>query len=470
MTTTSDLQTRITGAICKKQLFKPGDTLIIGLSGGADSTALLDLLATLPTFPLRLVAAHLNHCLRGADSDADEEFCRALAERYAIPFESRRVDVKAMAAANSLNLEDAGRRARIVFFDELVSAWQAAAVVLAHHADDQAETVLMRLLRGSGMGGLAGMPWRNGRGYVRPLLDITRCEIEAYLAERLLKWREDSSNLDITFLRNRIRHELLPILEQYNPAVRTALAATAGILSEEDALLNALTIQAAGQVCRFSDRAATCDIPLLIAHPLALQRRLIRLVLSRLAGNLEHITHLHLEDILQMTAAPRPNLRISLPHGLVAVKEYDTLVVKTRDETPPEAEEITIPGPGSYRLPGGTTLCIEIAPTHVNPGGTSATVCFDCDRAPFPWHIRTFRPGDRIQPFGMSGRKKVKDIFINEKIPLARRALTPLVFCGSELIWIVGLRTSHLARVDTSSSRIVTAVFQSEAGIAGAVN
>ena len=460
MTRANDLHTRITVIIRTKQLFKPGDTLIIGLSGGADSTALLDLLATLPEFPVHLVAAHLNHCLRGVDSDADEQFCRELAARYDIPFESRRVDVKAVAAKDSLNLEDAGRRARIVFFDDLAVRWQAAAVVLAHHADDQAETVLMRLLRGSGMTGLAGIPWSNGRGYVRPLLEITRIEIEAYLAERHLNWREDTSNRDITFLRNRIRHELLPLLERYNPAVRKTLATTAGILSEEDALLRAQTRQAAEHVCLFSEVTATCNISLLQSYPIALQRRLIRLMLSRLVGNLEHVTHRHLENILQMSRAVRPNLRTNLPQGLVAVKEYDRLVIKALDKTTLEAPEITIPGPGSYRLPDGNLLRIEISLPPVDPGGNPATVYFDGERMPFPWHVRTFCPGDRIQPLGMSGRKKVKDIFIDEKIPLARRALTPLLFCGSELIWIVGLRTSQLARVDSSSSNsIISAVF-----------
>jgi tRNA(Ile)-lysidine synthase len=469
VTTATGLHTRITAAILGKQLFEPGATLIIGLSGGADSTALLDLLATLPAFPLRLVAAHLNHCLRGADSDADEQFCRELAAGYEIPFESRRVDVKAVAAAGSLNLEDAGRRARISFFDELLVTRQAAAVVLAHHADDQAETLLMRLLRGSGMSGLAGMPWRNGRGYIRPMLDISRVDIEAYLAERHLNWREDTSNLDITFLRNRIRHELLPLLERYNPAVRNALATTAGILSEEDALLDAMTKRVAEQICSFSEIDATCNITFLKSHPLALQRRLIRLMLSRLAGNLEYITHRHLENILKMVTAARPNLRTNLPQGLVAIKEYNTLVIKALDETELETAEITIPGPGSYKLPGGARVRIEISPPPVNPAGNPATVFFDSDQMPFPWHVRTFRPGDRIQPLGMSGRKKVKDIFINEKIPLARRALTPLVFCGGELIWIVGLRTSHLARVDTLSSQVVT-VFFSAPGTTGTVN
>jgi len=455
----SHLATRIAETIREQQLFNPGDTLIIGLSGGADSCALLDLLATLPAFPLRLIAAHLNHSLRGPDSDADEQFCRDLAARYRIPFESHRVDVKSVADKKSLNLEDAGRRARIAFFDELHDRWQAAAVVLAHHADDQAETVLMRLLRGSGMSGLSGMPWRNGRGYVRPLLEITRNEIEAYLLERRLSWREDGSNLDTAFLRNRIRHKLLPLLEQYNPAVRQALATTAAIIREEHGLLETLAADAAGQICRFSDGSTECSIPLLNAHPRALQRRIIRLMLSRLAGNLEQITHRHLEHILRMTAAARPNLRINLPRGLVALKEYDRLVIKAADQPGCEAGEIVIPGPGSYRLPDGTEMVIEFTPPPITTDTEARTAYFDPERAPFPWVVRTFRPGDRIQPLGMNGRKKVKNLFIDEKIPLARRALTALLFSGEELIWVVGLRTSQLSRVDTRSAQVVKAVF-----------
>ena len=195
----------------------------MALSGGADSAALLDLLSRLPGYNLHLVAAHLNHSLRGVESDADEEFCRLLAARYAIPFEARRIDVRRVAEESRLNLEDAGRRARIELFDEIRIKYGATAVALAHHGDDQAETVLMRLLRGSGMTGLSGMAYRNARGYVRPLLDITRPDIEQYLRGRGLEWREDASNSDTAYLRNRIRHQLLPLLEEYNPDIRALL-------------------------------------------------------------------------------------------------------------------------------------------------------------------------------------------------------------------------------------------------------
>jgi tRNA(Ile)-lysidine synthase len=181
-------------------------------------------------------------------------------------------------------------------------------------------------------------------------------------------------------------------------------------------------------------------------------------MLSRVAGNLDQISHRHLENILQMLTAPRPNLLVNLPRDLVAIREYDTLVIKTRDDNQRETAEITIPGPGSYQLPDGSCLRIEFSPPPVNPGNSPTTAYFDGDRMPFPWHVRTFRPGDRLQPFGMNGRKKVKDLFIDEKIPRARRTLTPLLFCGHELIWVVGLRTSHPARLDSHSTLIVKAV------------
>ena len=186
------LPARLARIIREQKLFAPGDTIIVALSGGADSTALLDLLSRLPGLSPRLVAAHLNHCLRGPESDRDEEFVRSLAEQYRIPLECRRVDVKEHSRRERHNLEDAGRRARIVFLSELRDSWHATAVALAHHADDQAETVLMRLLRGAGPGGPAGMPYRNGREFIRPLLGVTRAELAAYLAEQGLAWRENS--------------------------------------------------------------------------------------------------------------------------------------------------------------------------------------------------------------------------------------------------------------------------------------
>ncbi|RII30567.1 MAG: tRNA lysidine(34) synthetase TilS [Geobacter sp.] len=483
MTRTSlELSKRIARTIREQRLFEPEDTLIVAISGGADSTALLDLLATLPGFAPRLVAAHVNHCLRGEDSNADEQFARELATRHDLPFESMRIDVKELAAQRGLNLEDAGRRARIAFFEELREKWRATAVALAHHADDQAETVLMRLMRGSGPSGLSGMQYRNDRGFIRPMLDITRAEIENYLKERGLTWREDASNSDGDFLRNRIRHELLPLLEGYNPAIRQRLGITAALLADEDVLLDQLAEKAVMRACSANDQGLACDISLLAAEPAALRRRVFRLALERLAGNLDHFTSRHIKSLELLSDSSRPNATLNLPQGITAIREYGTLLLKRASASSPcanssnkplhpspplqgaagaDPEMRIITGPGVYEIPNGGRLTIStvqaaLADLSHLPADTAV---FDLDQAPFPWHVRTFQPGDRIVPFGMSDSKKVKEIFIEAKIPLARRRQIPLVFSNDTLIWVCGLRTSHLSRVSSLSSNLVSAVF-----------
>jgi tRNA(Ile)-lysidine synthase len=462
------LVSRVEQTIRRQRLFRPGDTLVVALSGGADSTLLLDLLTRLPGYHLRLVAVHLNHCLRGAESDGDEEFCRGLAARHAVQFESRRIDIRQMAADLRLNLEDAGRRARIEFLDEIRSTYGAAAVLLAHHADDQAETVLMRLLRGSGMTGLSGMTYRNSRGYVRPLLDIARSEIERYLHHCGLEWREDASNSDTTYLRNRIRHELLPTLEEYNPAIRSTLAATASILSDDEALLEEMTLQAFGESCGIGEGRVTCNVGQLRAFNPALRRRVLRQAFKQLAGTLVGVSLRHIDAICDLTDSGRPNSRLALPQGVAAVREYERLVLMRTGETvlrlrsanvPDTGFELLITEPGCYQLPSGGSIAVEMAggaTIATDPG----TACFDPVRTPFPWLVRTFRPGDRMTPFGMSGRKKVKDIFIDRKIPASERRRIPLLFCGDELIWIAGVCVSESGRIDNPSAAVVQVIWR----------
>lgn len=456
MTAGTTLISRFVRAIQEHRLFQLNDTLIVALSGGADSTALLDLLSRLPGFHLRLVAAHLNHCLRGAESDADQEFCRNLSASYGIPFEISRVDVNGLAMSEGLNLEDAGRRARIEFLEHVRENHSAAAIVTAHHSDDQAETIVMRLLRGSGMSGLCGIPYRNQRGYIRPLLNVTRAEIEQYLTERGLDWREDASNRDTNFLRNRIRHELLPLLEQYNPAIRRGLTSTAAILSDEDELLETLAEQAFNASWNKFDGAFACSIAELKAHPAALQRRILRHVCRKLAGNLDGFGLGHIESIRQLSDSSGPNSSVSLPQSISAVREYDRIILRLRTADPlGDVEDTVIIAPGHYPLPCGGSLEVTICSRPVDFNFLSADkACFDIDKAPFPWRVRTFHPGDRMIPLGMTGRKKVKNIFIDLKVPLSERRRIPLLFSGSELFWIAGLRLSEAVRVKDTSSTV----------------
>jgi len=439
-----------------QRLFRPGDTLVVALSGGADSTALLDLLVRLPGYNLQLIVAHLNHCLRGAEADADQEFCRGMAARYNVPFEVRRVDVKSMASESGLNLEDAGRRARIQFLDEIRTKFDAAAVVLAHHADDQAETVLMRLLRGSGMTGLSGMAFRNTRGYVRPLLEISRAEIEQYLLGLGLQWRDDASNSDMIYLRNRIRHQLLPLLEEYNPAIRSCLAATASVLSGDEELLVELTEQAFAVACRVDKDGIVCSVAQLRTLNAALRRRVLRHAFRQLAGSLDGVSQRHIDALCDMLDSDRPNSRLSLPQAVTAVREYDLIVLKsTAGDDQCTGFELLITEPGFYRLPSGGTIKVDLTTTAASFPADSGSVCFDLGTTPFPWLVRTFRPGDRIRPFGMSGRKKVKDIFIDRKIPASERRRIPLLFCADDLIWIAGVCASESTRFNAPAASVV---------------
>ena len=461
---TSALASRVEKTIRLQCLICPGDTLIVGLSGGADSSALLDILSRLQGYNLHLIATHLNHCLRGAESDADQEFCRLLAGQYAIPFEVRRVDIQKMAADNRLNLEDAGRRARIAFFDEIRTKYSAAAVVLAHHADDQAETLLMRLLRGSGMTGLSGMAYRNTRGYVRPLLEITRAEIETYLHTCGLKWREDASNSDTIYLRNRIRHQLLPLLEEYNPDIRSTLTATASIISGDETLLLELTDQAFAGSCRVAEGRVVCNIAQLRTLNPALRRRVLRLAIQQLTGTLEGVNLRHIDAIIDLTDSAHPNSRLALPQRVAVVREYDTLMFSRLSDAASDADfELLISAPVCYQLPGGGSITVKLD-SSASATRTADSTCFDLAKTPLPWLIRPFRPGDRMTPFGMSGRKKVKDIFIDRKIPLSDRKRIPLLFCGEDLIWIAGVCASELSRIDVRSDVVVKVTWNKQDG------
>lgn len=443
--------------IREQRLFGPDDTLIVALSGGADSTALLDVLTRLPGYRLNLIAAHLNHCLRGEESDKDEEFCRQLTAGYPIPFLSSRVDVRKMAQSGGLSLEDAGRRARSNFLCQLRETHGAAAVALAHHADDQAETVLMRLIRGSGMTGLSGMAYRNSSSFVRPLLNISRADIEQYLRRHALAWREDASNRDTTFLRNRIRHELLPLLETYNPAIRTALSTTASVVGGDEELLDELAEQAFCRSCRIERDAVVCDAGELNELNPALRQRVMRHAFKQLTGNLDEMSRCHADALRAMLDSSRQNSRLALPQGITCVREYDRILFRRASATVQEpAPDILITSPGRYRLPNGDLLTIETAEP---PADLSAlprdTLFVDAGKTGFPWQIRTFRPGDRIVPFGMTGRKKVKEIFIDRKIPPSARTRIPLLFSGADLIWIAGVCASELCRIDNASAAVV---------------
>ena len=431
--------------------------MVVAVSGGADSVALLDILSSLTNLRLSLVVAHLNHGLRGTESDGDAAFVEELAARYRLHFELRRVDVKELGKQRKLSLEEAGRMARYEWFDTVARSCAARKIAMGHHADDQAETFLLRLFRGSGTTGLSSMRLLTSGRYVRPLLMLTRAEILAYLERRGLSCRHDSSNDETVFLRNRIRHECLPYLRTFNPAISERLNNAAEILAADETVLETLIDQLFPRISQSDSAGVVLDLKAVRAELPGVRFRLYRRALLILRGDLARIATNHLKQVDQLVHSSRTQGKQSLPGGFTAMRCYDMLhFLPTGEEQGKEAWEIVIGGPGSYALPDGRTISVRLtAPPESWGSEPSFRACFDPATVPFPWTLRTFRPGDRFQPFGMTGTRKVKDFFIDRKIPLLLRRQIPLLFSGEELIWVCGLRVSESGRVQPGTHEVV---------------
>ena len=436
-------------------LFRAGETVVVAVSGGADSVALLDILTQLDAEHLHLVVAHLNHGLRGAESDGDENFVAALAEGYGLPFAAKRVDVAAFAAKERLSLEDAGRKARYAFFDECAREHGATSIALAHHRDDQAETVLIRLLRGAGGSGLSAMA-SSAQNLRRPLLQVSRAEIERYLKLRGITWRTDATNADTAILRNSIRHELIPFLKRYNPKVSQRLAATAEILASDEELLEQLTSAAYQRLAGCHGGAIDFSIGSLLKEPRALRLRLYRRALQELRGDLMRIGTAHLEAIDRLAASTRPNARAKLPGECFVSRCYDALSFKRSDLPADVAWQHVVSGEGEHPLPGGGRLTVQAIPRPHRLETASRLVAYLApEAAPFPWLLRSFTPGDRFTPLGMMGAQKVKDLFINEKIPPSMRSRIPLLVSEGEIIWVPGVRMGEKARITAATGAVL---------------
>ena len=451
------------------KLLAPGEPLLVGVSGGADSVALLHALIQLGRKPH---ACHLNHRLRGADSDADAEFVRQLAQRHGLPFTIEKRDVAALAADRKLSLEDAARRARHEFFAAIAERTGIKTLALAHTADDQVETFLLKLLRGAGATGLSGMELERRLGAVRvirPLLGVRRSDILEYLAAEKASWREDASNADPRFTRNRIRHVLLPLLErEFNPAVRETLLRTAEILRDEDSYL---TRHVSGTVYSPACCGDEIDVEALAGWPPAVQRRVVRLWL----GPETELGFEHIEAVRDLAVSGCPSAEVHLPDDLIVYREYDELKKARRAELEPVRGKwpLTIDGETVIRELGTKFVCHpELVEVYPPQAGKSRSLPkeilrsaqndkkneerFDLDSLGDSLFVRTWQEGDHFQPLGMSGEKKLQDFFVDEKVPRRVRGRTPLL-CAADgrIAWVVGMRIADPFKIGKTTRHIL---------------
>ena len=458
--------------ILQHAMIEKGETVLVAVSGGADSLALLyGLHALREQLNCRFHVAHLNHCLR-SDADADADFVRQHASRLELQSTVQRAEVPRLVKLWKLSVEAAGRRVRYQFYETVCREVRATKVAVGHHQDDIAETVLMNLIRGSGTAGLKGIvPVRDFK-IIRPLVGFTRQQIEAFLTSIGVKPRHDSTNTDRRYLRNRIRHELIPMLENdYNPNIRIGLNRTADVLGTESEYLDTIA-QAALATCRIPDTdkpAVKLDRTKFRGHHIALQRRMLRLSISELLGNINDLYFLHCEAMLNLIEGDTPNAVLTLPNGLWFRRAYQHLIfersehaefpsssVKTENFTYP----LTVPGKTPIKALKAETIAeVGNVPPPASPafpdGKFEAIFDYEKLREVFPealrLTVRNRRRGDRFQPHGMQGKKKIKDFFIDTKVPRDERDRIPLLVCQDEILWLIGYTTSELFKIKPST-------------------
>ncbi|SDW86791.1 tRNA(Ile)-lysidine synthase [Marininema mesophilum] len=436
--------------------------VLVGVSGGADSLALLHALGELaPRYQWRLTAVHVEHGLRREESLEDAKFVVQMAKNWGIPVVVECVRVEDTLKKKGGNKQDVARRLRYDAFARVATERNVDVLALAHHADDQVETVLMRILRGTSPAGLVGIPlsreWSDLR-LVRPLLGVTREEVEAYCVEKGLTPREDASNQDVNYTRNRIRLELLPLLETYNPRVRESILQLSNLAQGEVSHWKPLEERAWKEVVvKEMEGWITLDIKRLNTLDIALQRRVIKLILNCLVKKEANFSiHHAVEGIRNLIIGSNPAATLYLPGEMKAEREYDCLHVfckpqerSTSTLTHP-LQPLHLHIPGKTELPYGTFRAWTSS--QLPPDLEDNCAVFDLAVLQEPLTVRFRRPGDRIRPKGLHGRKKVKDILIDAKVPKRKRDRIPLVFHGEEILWIPGLVRSEWALVDRDTT------------------
>ncbi|MEE4351585.1 MAG: tRNA lysidine(34) synthetase TilS [Desulfatiglans sp.] len=446
--------------ILKHDMIVPGDRVVVGVSGGPDSVCLLDILFKLKNdFNIDLIVAHFDHGLR-PDQDQDEtRFVEALALSLGVPFQTARAGYDITAQKGSL--EEQARRARYRFFEDVRRSVSGTRIALGHNLDDQAETVLMRLLRGSGLSGLSGIPPVRAGRIIRPLIESGRREIESYLSLRECRYITDPSNRDTRYLRNRIRHTLLPHLQDYQPRIVEILGHTADVVRRESEFLD----KAAEDWMRETGGdSEVIEIPLAGFMQLdeALRRRVIRKAVQASAGSLRRIGFRHLEAIQGLAQGKRPQSMAHLPGDITVERVYDRLLFHGPLEWKPKAFSYLLEGPGTYYLEAlQCSVLIEECDKGVFPGrsATPWTAFLNADDLTYPLMIRSVRPGDRFVPFGMKGHKKLKDFFIDRKIPSRGRKQVPILTCRDRPLWICGLRIDDRCKITSGTRKVLKVVF-----------
>ncbi|MEE8194556.1 MAG: tRNA lysidine(34) synthetase TilS [Dehalococcoidales bacterium] len=465
------LEQRVARFMREHGLVASGSCLLLAVSGGADSTCLLHVLVGLrEELGMGLHVAHLDHQLRGAESQADAGYVAALAGRLGVPATIEKRDVRAYQKRKRISLEEAAREVRYSFLADVADSIGADKVATGHTLDDHIETILMHLVRGTGTRGLRGLQPSTGWQVagkpitvVRPLLPLSHRETADYCRSHRLRPRRDTSNRSLSPLRNRIRQQLLPLLRGYNPRVTEALLRTSKVATDELDYLDEEIAPLWGEVARKQGNTVILVKEGFGRLPPALKRHLLRSAFEQLLGNLKDIETRHIEEI--MAALDKPaGKQVSLPGGLIFATGYDSYLLGPEPAAlcpfPVLEGEVALKIPGETRLPGWHVRARIIEPGPMSQKDNEFTAYFDFDKVGSRLSVRGRRPGDRFQPLGMGQPKKLGEFMIDAKIPGAWRQRVPVVCSPEHIVWLVGWRIDERVKVTGGTKRVLCLEFK----------
>lgn len=452
---------KINKTIKKYSMLYGGEKIIIGLSGGPDSVCLLYILnAFRERLKLNLAALYIDHGLRPEETPIEIEFCRKLCEELNVPFMTKSIDVQAYANTYKINKQEAARQLRYHAFEEIALVNKFERIALGHTSDDQAETLLMRLLRGSGPTGLACIPPVRGK-IIRPLIDVERKEIEKYLHDNGINFIIDSSNLKSDYLRNKIRYSVIPLLKEFNPDIIETLSKTAAIFRDEERYFEILVTKA---LMKLISRKTNGRIELFLSPFEIMDKVIIRRVLRRAIDEtrgLRGISFIHIEDMIDLIKEGKAGDRIYLPRGVRVIKEYSTITITSEPPVKLRHYDLIVPGETVLKEAGIVIKASIAEGDDINEikkdlsGLWKSRGLIDADKLKFPLIVRPRQNGDFFYPYGFGKRKKLQDFFVDEKIPRDERDRIPLIVSGNDIVWIVGYRGDERFKITEETKKLL---------------
>ncbi|MGA2026853.1 MAG: tRNA lysidine(34) synthetase TilS [Syntrophobacteraceae bacterium] len=462
--TPKSLPARAAEYIRKSSLISNRDHVLAAVSGGPDSVALLFILINLKdTLGIeRISVIHFDHRLRGDESDGDREFVRALARTAGLDFRCGAADVRAFARSRKISLEMAARECRRSFFTGTAEELNAGKIALGHTADDQAEEVILRILRGTGPAGIQGMSPATAEGIIRPLLFATRDAVLEYLQERGQEYRNDSTNFAPSCQRNFLRLKVFPLLrEAFHPQIAQTIARCADLAREEESLWASQIRTLWGDIClELSEGRCALDFGRMKQlHP-AVARRMLRLAIDKVKGNLSGVGLVHLEPLIELVSSGKTGKSIRIPGGIEATRHGAKLLISSEEcATPkgPPDDVLDVHEPGNYFFgkSGFEFHFCDETKTCCGPDSGTDCIRMDSDKLKWPLQFRYRRTGDRFHPFGMIGSKKLQDYFTDCMVPRQERQKVPLLCDSEKICWVVGMRMDDRVKVEAHTRQIL---------------